>query len=1725
MRSMLLACWMSLFSADCFSQQDPLSKLEPQIVDKLNSDSRTKYQVTGPIDWQVGQLTMSAGAILNRSIGGGQWVQLDVELDKPHTAELGSEAEFRVWFYFDGNAPHCYVQVKTSTKKEQRYIHEVALYCVENGRPVLVSKSSQNTAFKNLNLSYRHGFVRVGSADRMFLKSFVDNDSSSVRSYAVEILEGRVSLEKLETTFHEMSTEDPKLLTASERAYADGDDERAIRLLNEVLEARRSFFGEVHPACSRTLQVLAEIYAQNQEFEKAIEFYTDSIRIREAAVGRMHYSVAFPLSRLAQIQRQCGNDIEAERILKRVVENYGVNLGKDHPEYAIHLVNLASLYEDLGKIDRAEKLLVRALGIVKASLGDTHPQYINILRDLAVHYTFLSRDYSSAESLLKNALRANSLSRGQWNADRVPLLDDLSSLYLEMGNQVAAESCTRELLALVGLVRGQLDPLYVAALERLSSCYKLKGRYRKAIEPMEKAIEFQEHLGGEVLYLKSELARLYGLSGDFLRAERLHKEALDQARSTFGAKHPLMIFYLSELAKMYVASGKYALAEPLFASAYDISEASDTGSPTHAIVLGDMGNLNLAMGRLDVAERFLKESLVINLSALGENSLAHLTSVNNLGHLHSAKKEVEKAREHYEKALEISSSVYGKDNYRNAEILFSLANVHILADEFGLAKQLLESGLAIQAKSVGKNMVYAVALSLTAICDTNLREYSLARTRHLQALELDQTLEKNVESPISRNLIQSSVTMLYSGSSDKAINLIESALAKTGARLGENHPEFANFQASLAYALMFKGEFAKAEKLSNDALSKFVDGNHTDSEGYFHALMNLGVCSMRLGNFRKANASLQRALEIADSQNERIDHRIDCLAELGSLYLETGRFEEAYKYLVRARSQIDTRGSSRNPSRITTILKLASIEVYTGDLHEVERLSAQAAKMVTQVKPNRGYQYVYNLVLLSEVMRAIEEYSEALEYAQEAAALVHIDSPLRPAVLNAQIVALHGLGEIKEAARLTEELGKLLRSGVGGTVDHVRSLVLAALVQSATGELKNARLTIEQCKQAVSNFNSEAPELPDLLTFGALVEFAIGDFAAARERLDVANDMSLRRLEDLALMQSEREQLLATESFRAPLDFYLSGLWQLSADAARHNLIDQASNTFMGPQGVNGVLERIWKWQGSVTLRQQAIRRASNVPNLNGKSRELQAVSRALSAHAGRVPMSNSRFSEADVLGWAQRFRELQALREDLEKELANANASYQRQQKPLSVNYIQSLIPENGIYIDLVLYKHSELNASGLRLDVAPQPRYMAFVLSKEAGAEMIRIGTAEEINGLVKDFRVFLGGESRDQVRSQKASVERVAELKQKLWKPLEDHLEGIETIVISADSELGTLPFCALPGKRDGTFLIEDFRFVTLSTPGMFRTLIDVEQGNREGKKGLLVVGDVNYDAKPSMVVGQPNATSVSQRLAWKKLPGFEDELRLVVARFKERFDAPITILRGDEATESAFLNEAQLNRNLHLVTHGFFASPNIKDSRTAVSFMQNLAFIARPRLGINKEIEQYQPGLLSGLVFAGANNFHNTVSSNSDGILTASEITVRDLTAVDLVVLSACETSLGKSTFGEGLAGLQRALHISGARSCVSSLWKVDDSATQELMSRFYSNRWEKGQSKLDALRNAQLSLLNTQDSQASSRRGLGRDKVRVDSTASSADQNVERLHPRYWAAFQLSGDWR
>ena len=206
---------------------------------------------------------------------------------------------------------------------------------------------------------------------------------------------------------------------------------------------------------------------------------------------------------------------------------------------------------------------------------------------------------------------------------------------------------------------------------------------------------------------------------------------------------------------------------------------------------------------------------------------------------------------------------------------------------------------------------------------------------------------------------------------------------------------------------------------------------------------------------------------------------------------------------------------------------------------------------------------------------------------------------------------------------------------------------------------------------------------------------------------------------------------------------------------------------------------------------------------------------------------------------------------------------------------------------------------------------------------------------------------------------------------------------------------------------------------------------------------------------------------------KLPYAEKEVKKVASLFGQG-DTDVEV--GATATKAKFRDLAPKYGFIHLATHGL--------------------------------INQDQP-MDSAVVLA--------PEGDDDGLLTVKDILQLPALKSKMIVLSACQTGKGKVT-GDGVVGLSRAFMIAGTTSVMVSLWSVDDVMTEYQMESLYYELLH-GANKAGALRKAQLKTINFME------KGLPSSRSDESSKAAAGTAGGIRANPRYWAAFQLIGEYK
>ncbi len=405
---------------------------------------------------------------------------------------------------------------------------------------------------------------------------------------------------------------------------------------------------------------------------------------------------------------------------------------------------------------------------------------------------------------------------------------------------------------------------------------------------------------------------------------------------------------------------------------------------------------------------------------------------------------------------------------------------------------------------------------------------------------------------------------------------------------------------------------------------------------------------------------------------------------------------------------------------------------------------------------------------------------------------------------------------------------------------------------------------------------------------------------------------------------------------------------------------------------------------------------------------------------------------------------------------------------------------------------------------------RYVAWIIPPQGAGDVqvVDLGRADALEASLESVRDHLkqaGNASSPLLQdgeeaAESAYRESFAPLVQKLWKPLAEHLPAdTHELILCPDSALWLLPWSAIP-HAEGKYLIEDYSLSYLISG---RELLD--QPVETATNAPLLFADPDFDLSPVQLwqalrsifrdlPAQPDtARSVVSNTSLGKvssLPGTRLEAIAIAPSIEQITDTePIKYL-GKYALEGV-VKRVQRPRYLVISTHGFFLPDQPIDvSQTDVRVVDNRS--ANPLSAEGKPLEN--PLLRCGLLLAGCNN---PSSSGDDGVLTGLEIVGIDLRGTDLVVLSACETGVGKLQSGQGVAGLRQSFQIAGAQGIVSTLWSIPDRDSALLMNDFFQTMAD-GTDKADALRSAQLKRIE------------------------SRRERYAAAHPYYWAAWTLTG---
>ncbi len=897
-----------------------------------------------------------------------------------------------------------------------------------------------------------------------------------------------------------------------------------------------------------------------------------------------------------------------------------------------------------------------------------------------------------------------------------------------------------------------------------------------------------------------------------------------------------------------------------------------------------------------------------------------------------------------------------------------------------------------------------------------------------------------------------------------------------------------------------KGKFADAlpqATRASDTIKRIDSGS---SRRYVASVLTLATIYGDIGDYRKAALLGQQAVNL-DRSLVGLNHPdyAVCAGNLAETYRQMGVPSRALVLEIDATNVYRNTLGPRDPLYAVSLNNLGSLYFVMGDYTSAEPLLRQALSIFQSELGEKNEKYASCLSNLAGLYMALRDFRKGEAFYKHT---LLIEKELFGESNPTYATTLCNLGLLYEnegvyakaepVCRQACEIGK--RTVGENHPTYARFLFALGRADYGLWKFSEAEQVLKQNVAIQQKTFSVKPfEYADALDVLALAEAALGHYDDALQAAHQSLRSARILLNQSASVGSERRQLAMEALVRFVLNTYLSMTPAAKVPA-------------------NMVYGEVLYWKGSVTATQEAMRRTRDIfqKTRHKSSRamsidQLADTSRALANESMRVSRPGTEAAHQYKLAELNdRVETLQRQVEDDMKYLPGGHL-----QKPIYPDDIRHALPPDAALVDFLEYNRWSQPIKGASNNW--EPRVVAFVVRPGKAVDRIEVCSQYDINDRIAAWRKGFGAPGRDGSDPGRA-------LRRLVWDKIEPSLEGAQTILISPDGSTAQLPFAALPGKKPGTYLIEERAIAIVPIPRLLPELVAAPHSAPSGPDSLMVVGGVDFGGDPGKAtqLAVNRGGNLSDAVQWPSLPGTVAEISAVAAAYdKDHPKDSLLELTGAAATKNAVLAGIPKSRYLHFATHGYFAPQQANSAGAAASFSLDNLGAMESKQGVRDQ----QVDLLCGLVLAGANRV--AAEGEDSGIMTALEVSELDLRHVELATLSACETGLGTSVGGEGVLGLQRAFQVAGAKSVVASLWKVSDKATELLMARFYNNLWQKKMSKLAALREAQLWMLHEGQKQPGMSRGLELPDEETQRAATSATS----LSPYFWAAFVLSGDWR
>jgi CHAT domain-containing protein/tetratricopeptide (TPR) repeat protein len=963
--------------------------------------------------------------------------------------------------------------------------------------------------------------------------------------------------------------------------------------------------------------------------------------------------------------------------------------------------------------------------------------------------------------------------------------------------------------------------------------------------------------------------------------------------------------------------------------------------------------------------------------------------------------------------------------------------------------------------------------------DAALRKYD-------EALRLWRTADDRTGE--MRTLYSAGIVYRDSGKSAKAMESLSRALAL--AETLQEHSDRAAILRAMAGIELRTGNVVRAADYVRDALE--LSRSHSDTHGLADGMLVQGDVYYFTADFSKAAEAYSEAHAIW----EKIHYRrgqAQALLYLATADSDRNDFSKALAEAERARSLFESAGDDLGSGRASALL--GHILSSTGRKQEALDLFEEARSVLLGSADVEGQGALLNSI--ARVYADLGDYDSAISFSKPA---------------------------LQQYAALNDRVAEAI------------TLEAIGLYYFANGDLLNARASTERALRQFQSLSNKRAEADSWLRLGVIAE-AMGEFTQAMANLTRSLDMirasADRRLEASVLLALGRIQE-NTGNTAAALDMYreslrlsrnnenhsgeLTALYHIAGGLRRTGDLQESLSASKAAVDVIETLRTTLASSGLRTFYMASTRQhydlyidslmrtadsaaAKNAFELSERARArtlLESIGETHFAISGEVDAAlgeKAAALRASIDAKSERYTQLLSRtstpKDELSAygdELRRLNAEYEEIQGQLRIRSprYSTLVQPQPLRLEEIQNDVLDGDSVLLEYSLGEERSYLWTVLRDSIESHVLP--PRSELERKVRRVRELIAariaapGEKPNQYQSRVRTAEAqfpeaAGELSRLLLGRAQDRI-GSRRLIIVAEGALQYLPFAALPtpataGTASPAPLVVEHEIVNLPSASTLAAIRRETPSRGSPDRTLAVFADPVFDPSDARVTRSVPLKTAAPKPA-----------------------ASLTqVLRGGDARANTLARLQSTRQEAETI---LAMAPD--DRRMAA-----LGFNATKDAVLNSDLSRYR--IVHFATHALLNDGHPDLSSlvlslvNQNGNPQSGFLRLRDIynlrLSAELVVLSACDTALGKEIKGEGLMSMVRGFMYSGTPRVLASLWAVDDDATAELMKEFYKHVLQDGLSPAAALRQAQITQLQKRSKQS----------------------------PYFWAGFQLAGEWK